>query len=121
MECADLRKLRAMLRGSFGHWRTLPRFGINPCCLPGSEICRTSRREAGESQLGHYIQLTATRITAKTALGCGCHRSLAYSDLASFRMGMSGSASFQSVRKSLYAARARTRAASASAPRAVLA
>src|SRR5262249_30753253 len=40
--------------------------------------------------------------------------------LASFRMGMSGSASFQSVRKSLNAASARTRAASASAPSEVL-
>src|SRR5208282_2528619 len=40
----------------------------------------------------------------------------AYSDLACFRMGTSGSASFQRVRKSLYAARARTRAAPASVP-----
>src|SRR5208282_5793636 len=45
----------------------------------------------------------------------------AYSPLASFRMGMSASASFQRVRKSLYAASARTRAASASAPCEVLA
>jgi hypothetical protein len=31
----------------------------------------------------------------------GLYRSFVYSTLASFRMGMSGSASFQSVRKSL--------------------
>jgi len=43
------------------------------------------------------------------------HCNLAYSALACFKMGMSGSASFQRVRKSLYAASARTRAASASA------
>src|ERR1019366_227025 len=48
------------------------------------------------------------------------YRSFAYSALACFRMGMSGSASFQSVRKSLWAASARTRAASASAPCEVL-
>src|ERR1700731_734688 len=42
--------------------------------------------------------------------------SFAYSALASLRMGMSGSASFQRVRKSWEAARAGTRAASASAP-----
>jgi hypothetical protein len=46
-----------------------------------------------------------------SSLGCD---KFAYSALAAMRIGMSGSASFQSVRKSLYAARARTRAASAS-------
>jgi hypothetical protein len=46
----------------------------------------------------------------------GCYCSLAYSALACFRMGMLGSASFQSVRKSLYEVSALTRAASASAP-----
>src|ERR1700732_4024360 len=43
------------------------------------------------------------------------HCIFAYPALASFSMGMSGSASFQRVRKSLYAASALTRAASASA------
>ena len=46
---------------------------------------------------------------------------LAYSIFACFRIGMSASASFQSVRKSLYAANALTRAASSSAPPEVLA
>jgi hypothetical protein len=41
--------------------------------------------------------------------------SFAFSALASFRMGMSASASFQRARKSLLALRARVRAASASA------
>ena len=49
------------------------------------------------------------------------HCNLVYSDLACFRMGMSESASFQSVRKSFYAASARTRAASVSTPCADLA
>ena len=45
-----------------------------------------------------------------------CYCSFAYSALACFKRGMSGSASFQRVRKSLYAASARSRVLSASAP-----
>ena len=42
---------------------------------------------------------TKTPVTATSR--CSAHCSFAYSDLASFKIGMSGSASFQSVKKSL--------------------
>ena len=67
----------------------------------------TARCEAGR-QAGDPPKTAPAVVT--------CHSSFAYSALACFRMGMSGSASFQRTRKSLYAANARTRAASESAP-----
>jgi hypothetical protein len=57
----------------------------------------------------------------KRSRGAQCSLQLRVFRFGCFRMGMSGSASFQSVRKSWYAASARTRAASASAPCEVLA
>jgi hypothetical protein len=49
----------------------------------------------------HRLAKPLPSIGNKNCFGKGLHCSFAYSALASLRMGMSGSASFQRVRKSL--------------------
>jgi hypothetical protein len=66
------------------------------CCMRGARARGGSAEQEGEYEKaggrGRYTP--------------HCYCSFAYSALASFRMGMSGSASFQSVRKSWYSTRA---------------
>ena len=76
--------------------------------LPGWK-CPTTQELAPAARADQW---SPTSIPLRTTRGSGSdgHSSFAYSALASFRMGMPGSASFQSVRKSWYAARALARA-----------
>jgi len=101
------------VRGGKGESLYLSADGCAP--FENRERCGSLSR-GGASKGGPAPGWEPTRLSNQPPHYC----SFAYSALDSFRMGMSESASFQSVRKSLYAASARTRAASASAPCEVL-
>jgi hypothetical protein len=82
---------------------------------PGRGPIRPGSRHEGETPLccGQPISTRSSRVLTQLVqqLGankCGTHCSFAYSTLACFRRGMSGSAFLQTVRKPSYPVRALT-------------
>jgi hypothetical protein len=71
------------------------------------QASRSAKHNARDGQPPSVIPVPKNKETSATVacLLSQIHCSFAYSALASFRMGMSGSASFQRAKKSWYAAR----------------